>query len=302
MAGLVSDNLRRLESIGLHNMTTEEMVQADSQVESRFHFSEGVWWRQVKPFFYQPAFFMTRIVPQEAEPKPWLALGGYYHMVPEALRSNGVIAVYEIENLKGYALENLKKKSRYEVRRALGMLEIKPVDHLDELLNDGYRIYLSWERKTCPKVRRSDPRVFQRWTRRSFNHPYTLILGAYYQGHLVAYSFAHAVEGVAEITRCFTDIEFYKTCSVSPAKALTYAYVTIGRQNPNIKKVCNGLTNDNRLLAEFKTRLGFRAVSYPAWIHLRSGVKPLVRWWMPREYRLLMGTYETDVSSQRETA
>jgi len=44
-------------------------------------------------------------------------------MVPEAMRSNGVIAVYEIENLKGYALENLKKKSRYEVRRALFNIE-----------------------------------------------------------------------------------------------------------------------------------------------------------------------------------
>jgi len=56
-------NLENIRAIHLHNMSVVELVKADAQVDSRFHLSKGVWWREVKPFFYQPAFFMTRLMP-----------------------------------------------------------------------------------------------------------------------------------------------------------------------------------------------------------------------------------------------
>ncbi len=96
---LTKQNLETIHSIHLHNMTVNELVEADSQVESRIHFSKGIWWREVKPLFFQPAAFMTRITPHQAAPKPWHAIGGYYHMVPDDAQSNCVIVVNEVSDL-----------------------------------------------------------------------------------------------------------------------------------------------------------------------------------------------------------
>ena len=83
---LTEQNLETISSIRLHNMTTEELVAADRTAGSRLHFTDSMWWREVKPCFYLPANFMTGIAPRQAKPEPWLALGGYHHMVPPASR------------------------------------------------------------------------------------------------------------------------------------------------------------------------------------------------------------------------
>ena len=93
---LTEQNLETISSIRLHNMTTEELVAADRTAGSRLHFTDSMWWREVKPCFYLPANFMTGIAPRQAKPKPWLALGGYYHMVPPGSSGNGQIVTNEI--------------------------------------------------------------------------------------------------------------------------------------------------------------------------------------------------------------
>ena len=75
---LSDQNLETISSLRVYNMTMEELVEAARNGGSRLHYSDGVWWRQVKPFFYLPANFMTRVTPQQSDPKPWVALGGYY--------------------------------------------------------------------------------------------------------------------------------------------------------------------------------------------------------------------------------
>jgi hypothetical protein len=73
---LTEQNLETISSIRLHNMTIEELVEADRTMESRIHFSEGVWRREVKPFFYLPANFIMRIIPHQAKLKPGWRLAG----------------------------------------------------------------------------------------------------------------------------------------------------------------------------------------------------------------------------------
>src|SRR5271157_3822382 len=116
---LTDQNLETISSLRLHNMTIEELAEADRRAGSRLHFSDGVWWREVKPFFYLPANFLTRIVPSHARPKPWLAVGGYYHMVPPEVGGNTVIVTNEVSNPASYQLASLKSEKRRQIRRAL---------------------------------------------------------------------------------------------------------------------------------------------------------------------------------------
>jgi hypothetical protein len=109
----------------------------------------------------------------------------------------------------------------------------------------------------------------------------------------VSYVVAHAVDGVADLSKSFTDPYFYR---LSPSSALIYAYITICTQNPEIRKACNGLRSTKDSLERYKAHLGFQQVSYPAFIHLRMGLRPLVSRWMPEQYRRLMGQYRTESS------
>jgi hypothetical protein len=287
-----SQNLEAIRSLHLSNMTVEQMVQAERRVESRSHLANGTWWLQVKPFFYRPASLMDRIAPHRRTPKPWLALGGYYHMVPEGAPSNGAIVVNEIPNLVNYQLDSLPKKVRHDIRKGLGALRIRQVSNLTDLLVEGYQIYLAWERRMGNvRVKRSKYGTFCRWITRVFHHPYNLVLGAYCENRLVSYVFAQAVDGIADLSKSFTDPDFYR---LSPSSALIYSYITICSRNPEIRKACNGLRSTKDSLEHFKAHLGFQQVSYPAFIHLRMGLRPLVRRWMPEQYRRLMGQYRTE--------
>ena len=213
---LADDNLGRIQSLRIHNMTAAEMVEADSRVESRFHFWKGIWWHEVKSLFYYPVAPLTQIVPYVANPKPWLAIGGYYHMVPEGAPRNGVIVINEIPDPATYTLDTLTRK-RSQVLRALSHFQIRRISKVDDLLGDGFHIYLDWEKRTnAVRIKRSDPRIFGRWITKVHSHPHNLILGAYCQGRLVAYVIAHAVDGVANIAKIFGNSLFN---SLTPSSA-----------------------------------------------------------------------------------
>lgn len=285
-------NLKTISSLRLHNMTIEEMVEADRRAGARLHFSDGVWWREVKPFFYLPANFMTRIVPHAARPKPWLALGGYYHMVPPEGPGNGVIVTNEIRDPANYGLHSLQPKKRQQIRRILAQFRIARVEKLNDLLRDGFRVYLDWEKRKNPRNKRSSPAVFEGWITPMFRHPYKLFLGVYAEDRLVAFSTAEAVEGVATASELFSDSSFDR---LAPSIALRYAYATIATQTPEISKTCDGFRSWIDSLERHKALLGFQHVSYPAFICLRPVIRPLVRWLLPMEYRRLMGQYEANL-------
>jgi hypothetical protein len=288
---VTEQNLETISSIRIHNMTIEELVEADRRAGARLHLSDNVWWREVKPFFYLPANFMTRIVPNQAKPKAWLALGGYYHMVPPGSPENGQIITNEVSDPAGYQLTSLKANKRREIRRALAFFRIGRVTELNDLWGDGYRIYLDWERKIKSGRRRTSGAAFRRWITPIFQHPYKLIVGVYAQHQLAAFQISEAVEGVANIACSFSDSAFN---SLTPRSVLNYAYVKICAQHGQISKACDGFRSLKGSLESYKSELGFQHVSYPAFISLRPVIRPLVRLLMPTEYRRLLGQYPAE--------
>jgi len=291
---LAAQNLEVISSIHLHNMTIEQFVEEERKVGSHLHFSGGVWWREVKPFFYMPANFMSQAVPRMAKPNPWLALGGYYHMVPSGAASNGAIVTNEIRDPANYGLQSLQGKKRQQIRKLFTQFRYARVEKLDDLLGDGFRIYLDWAKRKNPRVKRSNPAVFARWITSLFHHPHKLILGSYHGERLVAYLTAEAVEGVANATDFFSDSNYARE---APSVALRYSYAKIAAQSPAVYKVCDGLRSLIDSVEHLKLLLGFQHVPYPAFISLRPVLRPLVRRLLPMEYSRLMGEYPTEIPS-----
>jgi hypothetical protein len=283
-------NMLRIKGLTLPNLTVEQTVAADSALDSRFHYSQGVWWREVKPFFYQPAAMLQPVALGSAVPRPWLALGGYYHVVPTWGTANGKIVANQLSSIAEYALDRLKKQVRYEIRRGLGAFRIDRLTRMEDLSDDGYNIYLKWEKKVGKvRVKRSNPKIFKRWINGVLRHPGNLTLGAYDHDRLVSYIIVRSVEGVAELAKSFTDPDYYR---LSPSSALFYSYIEICRRNPRIHTICSGLQSMSSTLEAYKKKLGFEHVSYPAYIRLCPILRPLVRRLMPGQYSRLMGQYE----------
>jgi len=288
---LVEQNFATMASVHLHNMTVEETVEADRKLGMKFHYSQGTWWREVKPFFYQSAIVTTRLAPGASSPSLWSALGGYYHMVPDGTESNGAIIANEISDPVGYDLQSLKRK-RNKILRALNLFRIQQVTNLQDLLTAGYDIYLDWERRIRNvHTKRSAPQAFQRWISSVFAHPHGMILGAYSGDRLAAFMTVYASDGVANSSKTFSHSEF---SNMTPSSALVYAFIKIASNNPEIRRVWDGLRHTNPSLQRFKAEMGFEMISYPAYIRLRPGIRPLVRWCFPAEYRRLMGQYPAE--------
>jgi hypothetical protein len=291
---LVEQNFATISSVRLHNMTVDETVQADRTLGIKFHFSDNIWWREVKPFFYQPAVSTLRLKPGTVRPHLWSALGGYYHMVPEGVESNGAIIANEISDPVGYDLQSLKRK-RGQILRALAEFRIQPVTDLQDLLGSGYDVYLDWERRIGEvRTKRSHRNRFARWISSVFAHPYGMILGAYTGNRLAAFMTIYATDGVANCSKIFSHSEFSKQ---TPSSALLYSFVKISSNNPEIQRVWHGLRHINPSLQRYKAVMGFDLITYPAYIRLRAGIRPLVRWCFPSEYRRLMGQYPAETAA-----
>jgi hypothetical protein len=289
------ENLETISSLNMHNMTIREAVEADSKIGSHFHYSRGVWWKEVRPFFYQPMPFIKPIIPHRTGPDPLKALGGFYHAVPDGAVSNGVIITNEISDSTNYETVIIKAKMRNQIKRALKSVRVCQVDNLDDLLDDGYQIYMDWVNRTNDNMtKQHDVQTYRNWITRVFHHPYVLILGAYYENRLIAFSTSYAVDGIAEGSRMYS-INAYQ--NLYPSTALTYAMIKISQNNAGIKRIMNGLRSHKASLEKFKAKLGFSHVSYPAYVYIRPIIRSVVRWFMPIQYKRLMGQYDTDDSN-----
>ena len=289
-------NWETVRSIHLHDMSPEEAVRAASNVESRCHFYKGVWWEEVKPFFYTPAAPALAIEKGQSTPNPLLALGGYRHLLPREEGANGWVVANEIPDLRSYRLEDLRSMVRHNIRRGLRRLRIAKVTNLEHLLNDGYDIYKGWLDGRDVRTKRSSREVYTRWISRVHVHPYQLILGAYDSDRLVSFIIGESIMGTANIAMAFTHPDYYR---LTPNTPLVFAFVTICQQNPAIRKSRHGLRGFGEELTQFKENLGYRQVAYPAYISIRSAIRPLARWFFPSQYRRLMGEHtETGVNSE----
>ncbi len=293
-------NWETIHSIHLHDMTPEEAVRAASKVESRCHYHRGVWWEEVKPFFYTPAAPALAIEKGSSAPNPLLALGGYRHQLPAEEGANGWVVANEIPDLRAYRLEDLRSMVRHNIRRGLRRLRIAKVTSLDDLLRDGYEIYKGWlEGHSGVLTKRSSPEMYSRWISRVHAHPYQLVLGAYDDRRLVSFIIGESIMGTANIAMCFTHPDYYR---LTPNTPLVFAFITICQQNPAICRSRHGLRGFGEELTQFKENLGYRQIAYPAYISIRGPIRPLARWFFPSQYRRLMGEYDEQPNKLVEQA
>lgn len=275
-----------LDNIILDFLTIKELVKQDNSVEDSLHLSKGIWWRKIKPFFYQPAHLLTELEPKTSYPNPIKALIGYHHIVPKDCFSNAFLCVMAMLNVDDYSLGLLSANKRSKIRRGLKKVQVKEIKNIRDLLIDGYKIYSSFYSRAKWGRNKTNFRIYKRWIERAFALPKRIKIGAYLDNQLIAFMFGHAVEDTGYLSYIASRSDYLK---LYPNEALVHTFLEICKRSPGVHKVVFGLKSLRESLNKFKNQHGFKEVTYPAYVKLNPIFSWIVKAFMKTQYRRLIG-------------
>lgn len=275
-----------LNDLVLEALSLDELVAQDSSVEDSFHFHKGIWWREIKPFFYQPGFFLQPVDAKRSSPRRRKALLGYHHVVPEGRQANSCFKMLMLKDVKSYSLDSIDGKARNVIRKAQRFLEVKRITEVNDLLTGGYETYVSFRRRTNWGRDKTDYGVFSHWITRAFRLEKRFFLGAYFDGKLIAYTAHHLVERIAAVAVVISHSDYLQYC---PNDLLLHTFLEICRRSPGVTMAQIGPASLKPSLDRFKMKFGFEAVSYPTYVWINPLAKPLLRWFYAAKYNQLLG-------------
>jgi len=275
-----------LDSLILESLTIKELVAQDSSVEDSFHFHEGVWWRRIRLFFYQPAFFFQPIEPKSSSPLKQKALIGYHHVVPDTFESNSYFKMLIHRNVEEYSIDMLSRETKKNLKRADKYLNIKEIIDIKDLLNDGYETYVSFRKRTNWGYDKSNYRIFSQWITKAFALKKRVFLGVYFNDKLIAYCDPYTVEGMAYIGVIISHSEYL---IYRPNDLMLNTFLAICKNSPDVTTANIGPASLKPSLDQFKMKYGFETVKYPTYVWLNPFVKPLLKKLYIKKYKQLFG-------------
>jgi hypothetical protein len=231
----------------------EEFAREQESAGDRVHFHDGIWWRQLRYGFCQPCFCFREVDHREARPHFGRSPAGYMHVAAPTSPANGVYRAILREGMQQYSLQQLERRKRNVVRAAIDRVEVRPVTKLEDLLGDGYEVYVSWRERTGWGTNKSQRSVYEAWITSSFRRSKRLILGAYCDEKLVGFMLPAAVRNTALISYIASHSD---ALWAYPNDALYHAFLCVARQTPGIEMANMGTVSTKASLDRFKLCYG----------------------------------------------
>lgn len=157
---------------------------------------KGTWWVEARPFFFRPLFPLSRVAPGLANYPATSIVGGVLHLVPERMPANSSMNLFLYEDLAGYSLESMDKKSRWTVRKSMEYFHAERLTDVELFVRQAYPVYRSFYDRTryFYKSERTAERFFAQWARTIFSTPKVKVTGGYRQDRLCAVDISYQVE------------------------------------------------------------------------------------------------------------
>jgi len=261
-------------------LSNGEFAALRAALGQRVHFHDGVWWEQFRPLFCLPCSPLAMIPTNRERPAPHHSCLGFTHLVPPGYPSNGSRQMIVAQNIPRYSIATLSRKRRTIVRRALSNLQVRPIKRLDDLLTDGYNVYVSWHRRNGWGRYRASRAKYAAWISRAYSQPKRLALGAFHRNGLVAFCLMQAVGSVADPTFIASHT---LALPLFPNDALFHAILTIARQSPGIESADFGPVSAKPTLNDFKLHYA-SLKTFPSYTWINPLVRPFIARWIQRRY------------------
>jgi hypothetical protein len=250
----------------------------------------GCHWRASFPGFYQPVHLLARMPAAELG-RPAPLCWGFRAALAEqdAHLADAALPVHLLSDLPHFDERVLSRNRRSDLRRCRREVELRRLTDPGLLLEQGYAVFMSAQRRLGHWRARSELEFRQRVGRRSA-HGRRLLVAGLVDGILCGYIDSYAVDDVLHTEEIFVTTEALRT---GIGTGLYVETILTAARSPRLRAVCNGLHRpEDANLCRFKEGLGFRVVRLPARSVIPPPIRAFLRARRPATYYRLTGEQE----------
>jgi hypothetical protein len=272
-------------------MTMDEYAEFEAGNGSEVFKIDGVWWKSVRPFFYQPLFPLHEFAPFAKRPPLAALLGGFQHLVPDPGNANSQKNFFVWENVRQYSIGRINHQFRNNIQRGMKFYSIREVATREEFVAAGHPVYLSFYERTRYgyKKERVDKGNFAGWAANLYRFPKIKKLGAYRGGELAALDISYQLEDVVMEATSFSRTEDLKYHVLD---VMAHALREGAAASPGIRLIMRGSVTGEKRIDESKVRRGCTILSKPAYYQMNLFADLLLRSFMKNQYVKLLGAMD----------
>jgi hypothetical protein len=248
----------------------------------------GVWWRQVRPWFYRPLLPFKRYDLKQTT-ESISKIGAFQHGVEEGQLSNSHLNPVVFDQVADYDMNRLRKNVRSQIKKALkGDVVVSRIIDEREFAETAYPVYLSFYERTkySFNTSRREKDGFARWAHSVFQSPEAVVLGSYSGSELLSFEISCLVEG-ALILKTIVNSEKGLRLGV-PDLVLHYTRTILCGQ-PEVDLIYDSMLTHGAGINEFKILRGARVLALPAFLHIHPALEWLIKKSSSSAYGRLLG-------------
>jgi hypothetical protein len=268
-------------------MTPAEYAAVERELGAKVVERGGVFWRQVRPFFYRPVLptqeFSTA---QISRPFSWP--NGFQFALTDQPAANSQVNFIMLDGLREYSPDQLGRRRKQLVRAASQIFQVRPLRDLREFKEQGYRAYRSFYDRTgyAHRADRKDEKTFHGWAEKVFSHPKAILLGGYGAEGLLGVSRSYLVGKTLVYATLFCETEALKK---NIGELMFHELRMLAAGDARIAEIYVRNYQAGNSLDQYYLLRGCKLVSKPAHLVLPAGIGAAVKIFLPRQHAMLTG-------------
>jgi hypothetical protein len=268
------------------SLTVDEFAEYRREEGMKLVKLDGIWWAEVRPFFFRPLFPFREIQPWSKRYPPKAFLGGFLHVVPSSTITKSCINFHVYDNLQNYSIDTLSSKRRKVIRHCNTKFSIRPIPDLEEFVSTAYPVYKIFYERTnyWYKNERNEREHFLAWATKLYDYPKINKNGVYLNNKLSAVETSFRIEDIIFGDNLFADNEGLKNDIID---FLVHS-VREAAADTDAKYFFSGLPTGVTTLDSSKRMRGCKLLSLPAYCKINPFALTLAKLLMKDSYHKLL--------------
>ena len=268
-------------------MSVPEFAELSARFGAKIVERNGVYWRQVRPFFYRPLHSVEPL-DDRALVAPLRWPGGFQYAVAAGRPANSTLNFIMLDRLQEYSLGSIGHRRRHLIKQAAGRFAVRRIENLEELKERGHKAYLSFFERTQYAYRsdRVERNRFAQWAETLFRHPKAILLGAYGEGGLTAVSCSFWIKDTLLYTTFYAETESLRR---NVGEVMFHELRMAAAGIPAIREIMIRPYKGGESMDQYYLIRGGKVVRMPARLELNRFTLAAIRRFMPGEHALLTG-------------
>ena len=247
----------------------------------------GIFWRQVRPFFYRPVLPVQEFSRSEVKDSfNWP--NGFQHALASGEPANSQMNFIMLDGLRDYSVDSLGRRRKQLMRSASQIFQVRPLRDLREFKAQGFRAYRSFYERTgyTHRADRKDEAKFHEWAEKVFSHPKVILLGGYGPEGLIGVSRSYLVGRTLVYATLFCETNSLKK---NLGELMFHELRMLAAQTPGIQEIFVRSYQTGNSLDQYYLLRGCKLVSKPSRLEMSAVIGAGIKWFLPKQHALLTG-------------